>query len=220
MAMIWVFGATGLSGRAIADELVVSGADVMYRRARRRRAFARAPRGSMGGPVGQRVVRGPAELAELIRAEKPGVVVNAVGPYGATAPPLPSGVPGRRDTLRRSGQRARFRCEQLLELDADARSRGVTLRDRRGVRCAGNRGAGDRVAQRPAPGSARRRSPPYLPCRGLDRRCWPALSTLLRTAAGGIGTDGWCVGGWAPITYSIPVPNGSPARGALACTDG
>ena len=122
--MIWVFGATGLSGRAIADELVVSGADVVLvgRDADRLAAAA----GSMGGPVGQRVVPGPAELAELIRAEKPGVVVNAVGPYGATAPPLLAAcLAAGTHYVDQANELDSVR--QLLDRDADARSRRLTL---------------------------------------------------------------------------------------------
>jgi short subunit dehydrogenase-like uncharacterized protein len=124
MAMIWVFGATGLSGRAIANELVVSGADVVLvgRDADRLAAAA----GSMGGPVGQRVVPGPAQLAELIRAEKPGVVVNAVGPYGATAPPLLAAcLAAGTHYVDQANELDSVR--QLLDRDADARSRRLTL---------------------------------------------------------------------------------------------
>jgi short subunit dehydrogenase-like uncharacterized protein len=124
MATIWVFGATGLSGRAIADELAVGGADVVLVGRDPDRLASTA--GSMGGPVGRRVVSGPAELAELIRAEKPGVVVNAVGPYGATTPYIAVAcVDAGTHYVDQANELEPVR--QLLGRDADARSRGVTL---------------------------------------------------------------------------------------------
>jgi short subunit dehydrogenase-like uncharacterized protein len=122
MGAIWIFGATGLSGRAIADELIAAGADVvLVGRDRERLANIAA-----GGAVGRRVVSGPAELAGLISAEKPSVVINAVGPYGATAMPV------ARACLAAGTHYVDQANElepvtQLLDLDADARNHGVTL---------------------------------------------------------------------------------------------
>jgi short subunit dehydrogenase-like uncharacterized protein len=80
----------------------------------------------MAGPVGQRVVPGPVELAELIRAERPGVVVNAVGPYGATAPPLLAAcLAAGTHYVDQANELDSVR--QLLDRDADARSRRLTL---------------------------------------------------------------------------------------------
>jgi short subunit dehydrogenase-like uncharacterized protein len=124
MAEIWVFGATGLSGRAITEDLVIGGADVVL--VGRDRARLASVADSMSGPVGQRVVSGAGELAELIRAEKPSVVINAVGPYGATAPPL---LVACLDAGTHYVDQANELepVQQLLDRNAEARSRGVTL---------------------------------------------------------------------------------------------
>jgi short subunit dehydrogenase-like uncharacterized protein len=124
MAEIWVFGATGLSGRAIANELVVGGADVVL--VGRDAARLASTAVSIGGPLGQRVASGTGELADLIRAEKPSVVINAVGPYGATAAPL---LAACLDAGTHYVDQANELepVQQLLDRDADARGRGVTL---------------------------------------------------------------------------------------------
>ena len=124
MATIWIFGATGLSGRAIARELVRGGADVVL--VGRDEDKLASVGQSIGGSPSHRVVSGLAELVELIGAEKPDVVVNAVGPYGLTALPL------ARACLAAGAHYVDQANElepvqQLLELDADARGRGVTL---------------------------------------------------------------------------------------------
>jgi short subunit dehydrogenase-like uncharacterized protein len=124
MATIWIFGATGLSGRAIARELVRGGADVVLI-ARDEDKLASVGQ-SIGGSANRRVVSGLTELVELIRTEKPDVVVNAVGPYGITALPL------ARACLAAGAHYVDQANElepvqQLLELDAEARGREVTL---------------------------------------------------------------------------------------------
>src|SRR5258705_5597328 len=82
MKAIWVFGASGLSGRGVARELVDRGADVVLV-GRDQNKLASVSQ-SVGGSVRIRVVADLAELIGQIHAEKPGVVVNAVGPYSAT----------------------------------------------------------------------------------------------------------------------------------------
>ena len=124
MATIWIFGATGVSGRAIAHELVRGGADVVLV-GRDEDKLASVGR-SIGGSANQRVVSGLTELVELIGAEKPDVVVNAVGPYGTT------GLPLARACLAAGAHYVDQANElepvqQLLELDAEARAREVTL---------------------------------------------------------------------------------------------
>jgi short subunit dehydrogenase-like uncharacterized protein len=124
MTTIWIFGATGLSGRAIANELVAGGADIVLVGRDPDRLASTA--GSLGGPVGGRVVSGPAQLAELIRAEKPGVLVNAVGPYGATAAPLAAAcLAAGTHYVDQANELEPVR--QLLDRDAEARGRGLTL---------------------------------------------------------------------------------------------
>jgi short subunit dehydrogenase-like uncharacterized protein len=77
MTTTWIFGATGLSGRAIARELLRDGADVVL--VGRDGAKLASVGRSIGESANQRVVSGLTELIELIGAEKPDVVVNAAG---------------------------------------------------------------------------------------------------------------------------------------------
>ena len=124
MKEIWVLGATGLSGRAIARELVASGADVVLtgRHADRLAEVAE----SVGEGARTRVVSGLGEMTALIPAEKPAVVVNTVGPFGKTAMPM------ARASID-AGSHYLDLCNELgptrevLELAADARGEGVTL---------------------------------------------------------------------------------------------
>src|ERR1700745_199563 len=124
MKEIWVLGATGLSGRAIARELVASGADVVLtgRHAERLAEVAE----SVGEGARTRVVSGLGEMTALIPAEKPAVVVNTVGPFGKTARPM------ARASID-AGSHYLDLCNELgptrevLELAADARGEGVTL---------------------------------------------------------------------------------------------
>ena len=124
MKAIWVFGATGLSGRGVARELVDRGADVVLV-GRDQNKLASVSQ-SVGGSVRIRVVADLAELIGQIHAEKPGVVVNAVGPYSATSVPLAraclaAGV----HYLDQANELEPVR--ELLELDGEARRQGVTL---------------------------------------------------------------------------------------------
>jgi short subunit dehydrogenase-like uncharacterized protein len=124
MTTIWIFGATGLSGRAIARELVRGGADVVL--VGRDEDKLASVGQSIGGSPNHRVVSGLAELVELIGAEKPDVVVNAVGPYGITALPLARAcLTAGTHYVDQANELEPV--QQLLELDADARGRGVTL---------------------------------------------------------------------------------------------
>ncbi|WP_068176249.1 saccharopine dehydrogenase NADP-binding domain-containing protein [Mycobacterium sp. UM_CSW] len=124
MQTIWVVGATGKGGRAIARELVASGADVVLvgRDHSRLTVFA----DSVGGPVRTQVAAGLTELIELIGAEKPAVVVNTIGPFSVTAMPV------ARASMAAGSHYVDLANElepvrELLDLDGDARTRGVTL---------------------------------------------------------------------------------------------
>ena len=124
MKAIWVFGATGLSGRGVARELVDRGADVVL--VGRDQDKLASVSESIGGSPRTRVVSDLAELIRQIRVEKPGVVVNAVGPYSATTLPLAraclaAGV----HYLDQANELEPVR--DLLELDGEARREGVTL---------------------------------------------------------------------------------------------
>ena len=124
MRTIWILGATGKGGRAIARELVAGGADVVLVGRDHSRLTTVAE--SLGGPVHTRVASGLPELVTLIGAEKPAVVVNTIGPFSVTAMPL------ARASMAAGSHYVDLANElepvrELLDLDADARSHGVTL---------------------------------------------------------------------------------------------
>jgi short subunit dehydrogenase-like uncharacterized protein len=124
MEGIWVFGATGLSGRGVVRELVDRGADVVL--VGRDRSKLAAVSESVGGSVGIRVIADLAELIRLIPIEKPGVVVNAVGPYSATSVPLARAcIAAEVHYLDQANEFEPVR--DLLELDDEGRSKGVTV---------------------------------------------------------------------------------------------
>ncbi len=124
MQTIWVLGATGKGGRAIASELVGGDADVvLVGRDHDRLAAVSA---SLGGQNRTIVSSGPAQLGALIAAEKPTVVVNAIGPFGETSAPL------SRACLAAGSHYVDLANElppvqALLNMDANARNGGVTL---------------------------------------------------------------------------------------------
>ncbi|MGB8405701.1 MAG: saccharopine dehydrogenase NADP-binding domain-containing protein [Mycobacterium sp.] len=124
METIWVLGATGKGGRAIASELIGTNAEVvLVGRDHDRLAAAAA---SLGGQSRTIVAAGPAELATLIAAEKPTVVVNTIGPFGETSVPL------ARACLTAGSHYVDLANElppvqAVLDMDADARRQGVTL---------------------------------------------------------------------------------------------
>jgi short subunit dehydrogenase-like uncharacterized protein len=124
MQPIWVLGATGKGGRGIASELIGNDADVvLVGRDHDRLATVAA---SLGGRNRTILSPGPAELAALIAAEKPTVVVNTIGPFGETTAPL------ARACLAAGSHYVDLANElppvqALLNMDADAKSAGVTL---------------------------------------------------------------------------------------------
>lgn len=124
MQTIWILGATGKGGRAIASELIGHGADVvLVGRDHDRLATVAA---SLGGQNRTIVSPGPAELVALIAAEKPTVVVNTIGPFGETTAPL------ARACLAAGSHYVDLANElppvqALLDMAAEARSAGVTL---------------------------------------------------------------------------------------------
>ena len=124
MKAIWVFGATGLSGRGVARQLVDRGADVVL--VGRDQNKLAAVSLSVGGSARTRVVSGVPELVRLLHVEKPGVVVNAVGPYSATSLPLArASLAAGVHYLDQANELEPVR--ELLELDGEARRNGVTL---------------------------------------------------------------------------------------------
>jgi short subunit dehydrogenase-like uncharacterized protein len=122
---IWVLGATGNGGRAIARELVaISRADVVLVGRDHSRLSTIAE--SLGGNVRTQLATGLTELVTLIGAERPAVVVNTIGPFSVTAMPL------ARASMAAGSHYVDLANElepvrDLLDLDADARSQGVAL---------------------------------------------------------------------------------------------
>jgi NADPH:quinone reductase-like Zn-dependent oxidoreductase/short subunit dehydrogenase-like uncharacterized protein len=82
---VWILGGTGRSGRAIAVELVNRGiTPVLVGRDGSRLAEAAARAGA-----GRTVVAGSVDaMADEIRRQQPAVVINTIGPFTTTAPPL------------------------------------------------------------------------------------------------------------------------------------
>jgi short subunit dehydrogenase-like uncharacterized protein len=79
---IWILGATGRTGRAIAAELIARGERIA--------AVGRDAERLAAGMPGARtiVASSPAEMAATIRRERAAVVVNTVGPFQSTAGPI------------------------------------------------------------------------------------------------------------------------------------
>ena len=121
---IWLFGATGTGGSAIARELVDHGADVVLIGRDRDRLTGLAA--SLGGQADTRVTSGLDELTASIAAERPAVVMNTVGPFTATTMPV------ARASLTAGSHYVDLANEldpvrALLHLDTEAKSQGVTL---------------------------------------------------------------------------------------------
>jgi short subunit dehydrogenase-like uncharacterized protein len=120
-AQVWVLGATGRSGGAIAAKLAERGAAVTLvgRDAARLEAAA--------APLGGRTVvaDSPSAMATAIRRERPAVVVNTVGPFQNTAAPIADAALEAGQYLDLANDIATVRG--LLGRDADARRNGNTL---------------------------------------------------------------------------------------------
>jgi short subunit dehydrogenase-like uncharacterized protein len=124
MTSIWVYGATGRGGRAIAQKLAADEAELVLvgRDETRLNELAR----SLPGGSTTLVAAGASELVALIAERKPAVVVNTVGPFGDTALTVAGAC------LRAGGHYLDLANELdpvrgLLDLDASARDAGVTL---------------------------------------------------------------------------------------------
>ncbi|GAB7045280.1 saccharopine dehydrogenase NADP-binding domain-containing protein [Catenuloplanes indicus] len=82
----WILGGTGRSGRAIAAELVARGVTPVLA-GRDAAGLARVAEAVGGGA--RTVLAGTVEaMAGEIRRQRPAVVINTVGPFGATAVPI------------------------------------------------------------------------------------------------------------------------------------
>lgn len=86
MAEIWILGATGRVGRAVAVRLAAEGAErALVGRNRERLAEVAA---SAGGSVRILQAGSLAASTELIAREQPAVVINTIGPFTETAMPV------------------------------------------------------------------------------------------------------------------------------------
>ena len=78
---VWVLGGTGRTGTAIATRLIARGiAPVLVGRSADRLQAIATPLG-----LASIVAAGPEAMAAAIRRERPGVVVNTIGPFVATS---------------------------------------------------------------------------------------------------------------------------------------
>ncbi|WP_020495391.1 hypothetical protein [Sciscionella marina] len=91
MDEIWINGATGRCGRAIAAKLADRGVPLglVGRNAERLRAVA----GEIGGAPRIVAAASPEAVGARIAEHAPAVVVNTVGPFGETAPPILRALP-------------------------------------------------------------------------------------------------------------------------------
>ena len=123
MTTVWVLGATGRGGRAIAQALAASGTDVVL--VGRDQGKLDELAHFLASSTRTEVAFGAAELAALIVDQTPTVVVNTVGPFTDTTLPL------ARASLAAGSHYIDLANEldpvrELLELDPVARDRGVT----------------------------------------------------------------------------------------------
>lgn len=123
MREVWVLGATGQAGTAIAAELVRRGAQPVLVG----RDLARLERvgATLGGTVRYLVSDSLEDTAARVRAERPAVVVNTVGPFTLTGPALARACLGGTDYLDLANELDAVQA--LLALDEQATSSGDCL---------------------------------------------------------------------------------------------
>ncbi|GAA4799807.1 saccharopine dehydrogenase NADP-binding domain-containing protein [Actinomycetospora chlora] len=160
---VWVLGATGRSGRAIAARVAERGhAVVLVGRDAARLDDAAAGIGDGTGGV-RSVVAGDVEaMAAQVRAQRPGVVVHTVGPFATTAVPIARACLAAgshyldlaNDVVSAGG---------VLHLDAEAVAAGVTLVTGAGFGVVAAEAAVVALCRdRPAPASVRTDTVPSL----------------------------------------------------------
>ena len=125
MTSIWVYGATGRGGRAIAQRLTADGGVDLVLIGRDETRLNELAR-TLPGPSRTLVASGVSELVELIVERKPGVVVNTVGPFGDTTLAV-AGACLRAGSHYLDLANELDPVRALLELDGPARTEGVTL---------------------------------------------------------------------------------------------
>lgn len=124
MTTIWVYGATGRGGRAIARRLADEGAEpvLVGRDPTRLGELAR----TLPGPSSTLVASGVSELVGLVAERKPTVLVNTVGPFGDTALEV-AGACVRAGSHYLDLANELDPVRAVLDLDSSARAAGVTL---------------------------------------------------------------------------------------------
>ncbi|SFE44337.1 Uncharacterized conserved protein [Actinacidiphila alni] len=89
MREIWILGATGRTGRSIAALLAAEGEPlVLVGRDAGRLGAAAGTVTAVGGTARTVVAGSVEETAAALRGETPAVVVNTIGPFAETAPPI------------------------------------------------------------------------------------------------------------------------------------
>jgi short subunit dehydrogenase-like uncharacterized protein len=126
MTSIWLLGATGRGGRAVARALISRGIPVVL--LGRNAAQLASVAASFNGPGAAETlaIAGWSELPSLIAQRRPGVLVNTVGPFTRTAVPL------ARACLKAGTHYVDLANEldvvrQLLDLNAEAHDHGTTI---------------------------------------------------------------------------------------------
>lgn len=84
---IWILGATGRIGRAVAERLSQRGTSGVVLVGRSEQGLRRIA-DDLAGDVRVHVLDGFDAMIRAVRRERPGVVVNVLGSYAQTAPPL------------------------------------------------------------------------------------------------------------------------------------
>lgn len=122
---VWVLGATGRTGRAIASRLDAVGVELVLL-GRDRSRLEQAAQG-LDYPPRSRVGTLKDHLRELARSgsDAPGVVVNTVGPFTRTAAQVASACPPGTHYVDVSNEL--FAAQQILDLDPAAKMDGRTL---------------------------------------------------------------------------------------------
>ena len=122
---VWILGAAGRTGRAIAERLDAAGVALVLL-GRDRSRLEQVAQGLRGAPR-LRVGTLQDHLSELAKtgADSPGVVVNTVGPFTRTAAQVASACPPATHYVDVSNEL--FAAQQILDLDPAARMDGRTL---------------------------------------------------------------------------------------------
>jgi short subunit dehydrogenase-like uncharacterized protein len=216
---IWIFGATGRTGRRIAALLAARGLPpVLVGRDATRLREAAGEAGGVGGDARTVVAATPEEAARRLAEETaaggaPAVVVNTIGPFTSTAVPLIRACPPGTHYLDLSNELTSIR--QVLDLHEEALAQGSTLVPGAGFGVCATESAARKVREgRPTPERVRVDALPSVESEpGL---LGPALAASL--------VDGFAIGGrryeagrlvrtrFGGGVETLTLPDGSTAR--------